>query len=541
VFNKQRAVAALSLTAMLVVAMAPATLAQTPSLAGLIHVTSHLIGETPPGSIETIARACSADGESTFVIESDGAVGSYPQNRSGPYQGHFQQTLAVTVDDGVVTSLVGQFSLDAGATTASGRFSLPEGAERQGECSEWQIPISNEDPTLVTEFRVAFHGVFDYEAFIESPDGSHIDTGSAWIAAECQDIIDRSNGCAMRRHMYVEFIDDSPEPTPPQSFEPTPMDTYGPTHEPPQSFEPTPMDTYGPTHEPPQSFEPTPQASFPYEPDPSPLPNDANGDGIHDSIGAGFGQFNDGLGNYGQIVNRNGNTLLVSPDSEGVHIWVLNWNSSQPVELFVCGYSLFVDPGSEAVVACGSLRTHVLSGRAVVSLDGGITRITLPAGVTAIVDASPSGGYTVQHLDGTSAIEITVNGTTSTVRQGATTTVQSWRFTGYNAPLVNTPSINVAKAGQAIPLRWRLLDSAGNPVTNLQSAAVKVAHLECGLGTNPDPVDETATGRSGLLNLGNGNYQFNWSTSKTYANSCKVMHLDIGTGVTYQAWFRFNK
>ena len=83
------------------------------------------------------------------------------------------------------------------------------------------------------------------------------------------------------------------------------------------------------------------------------------------------------------------------------------------------------------------------------------------------------------------------------------------------APVDNPPAFNVANAGQAVPLNWQIIDANGVPVTDLSSVKVSVTTLACDLGTTPDLAEETAAGKSGLQNLGDGYYQFNWKTPKT--------------------------
>jgi hypothetical protein len=122
----------------------------------------------------------------------------------------------------------------------------------------------------------------------------------------------------------------------------------------------------------------------------------------------------------------------------------------------------------------------------------------------------------------------------------------TFNFTGFSSPVDNNNVLNSAKAGQAIPLKWRLTDASGNPVTNLLSTDVKVtvASLNCSLGTTTDQLEEYAAGSSGLQNLGNGYYQFNWKTPTNYANSCKTMTLDLGEGTLttpHTALFKFTK
>jgi hypothetical protein len=117
-------------------------------------------------------------------------------------------------------------------------------------------------------------------------------------------------------------------------------------------------------------------------------------------------------------------------------------------------------------------------------------------------------------------------------------------FRGFFSPVDNPGpynTMNVANAGQAIPLKWQLLDYAGNPVTNLIGVNVTAVTLTCSLGTTTDLLEEYAAGSSGLQNLGNGFYQFNWKTPTGYARSCKTMNLDLGEGTPRIALFQFRK
>lgn len=105
-----------------------------------------------------------------------------------------------------------------------------------------------------------------------------------------------------------------------------------------------------------------------------------------------------------------------------------------------------------------------------------------------------------------------------------------FNFDGLFAPIDRPNTMNVSKAGQAIPLRWRLTDYFGAPVTNLSSVQVTVSGVSCTLGTSLDLVEEVPAGSSGLQNLGDGYYQFNWKTPTSYAGSCKSLNLDLGEG-----------
>jgi serine protease AprX len=118
-----------------------------------------------------------------------------------------------------------------------------------------------------------------------------------------------------------------------------------------------------------------------------------------------------------------------------------------------------------------------------------------------------------------------------------------YNFSGFFQPVVDQPTLNTANSGQAIPLKWRITDANGNPVTDLAGVQLTAVNLACPLGSTLDQVEEYAPGSSGLLNLGNGYYQFNWATPKSYAKSCKTLKLDLGEGTNMDrtALFQFTR
>jgi hypothetical protein len=110
--------------------------------------------------------------------------------------------------------------------------------------------------------------------------------------------------------------------------------------------------------------------------------------------------------------------------------------------------------------------------------------------------------------------------------------VVSYVFSGLFAPIDRPNTMNVSKAGQSIPLKWRLTDALGAPVTDLGSVVVTVTGISCALGSTADLIEEVAAGSSGLQNLGDGYYQLNWKTPGSYAGSCKSLNLNLGEGAT---------
>ena len=125
-------------------------------------------------------------------------------------------------------------------------------------------------------------------------------------------------------------------------------------------------------------------------------------------------------------------------------------------------------------------------------------------------------------------------------------------FVGFQTP-VSDNQINVIKAGSAVPLIWQQFLAPNVPETNLTfCSSPNPAPGTCtapwvNLGTIPsacsgDSDNETtigASGNSGLQNLGNGNYQFNWKTTKG-STGCVVVVATFDSGlVVYPATFQY--
>jgi hypothetical protein len=119
-----------------------------------------------------------------------------------------------------------------------------------------------------------------------------------------------------------------------------------------------------------------------------------------------------------------------------------------------------------------------------------------------------------------------------------------YNFEGLFAPVDRPNIMNVSKAGQGVPLKWRLTNYLGAPVLDFNPTALGVAvtGLQCTVSATLDQIEEYA-GNSGLQNLGDGYYQFNWKTPGNYANTCKAVGLNLGEGTPRGplAYFNFKK
>jgi predicted outer membrane repeat protein len=114
----------------------------------------------------------------------------------------------------------------------------------------------------------------------------------------------------------------------------------------------------------------------------------------------------------------------------------------------------------------------------------------------------------------------------------------TYAFSGFADP-VRPNVVNVVNAGRTIPLKWRVTDASGNPISTLTSVIISSAAGGCNTGATGVSEPATAAGASGLQNLGNGYYQFNWKTSRGWAGSCRTLQLDLGDGQIHTAIFQF--
>ncbi|MBN2264779.1 MAG: PxKF domain-containing protein, partial [Candidatus Aminicenantes bacterium] len=115
-------------------------------------------------------------------------------------------------------------------------------------------------------------------------------------------------------------------------------------------------------------------------------------------------------------------------------------------------------------------------------------------------------------------------------------------FTGFMSPVDNQPAVNSAKAGSTVPVKWLVTDLDGTPIsdaasfTSLTSYSVNCESMGDAL---EEEVIEVYAGSSGLQYMGDGLWQFNWKTPKSYAGQCRVMVLNLADGGAHSASFRF--
>jgi hypothetical protein len=114
--------------------------------------------------------------------------------------------------------------------------------------------------------------------------------------------------------------------------------------------------------------------------------------------------------------------------------------------------------------------------------------------------------------------------------------VTTWPFGGFGPPVAAFPTVNSAKAGSAVPVKFRLggfygLDviAAGFPIS-IKVNCTTFAPLEMGVPT---------TSGDGLQ-FANGQYSYVWKTDKAWGGTCRDLVVHLIDGTTHRARYKFN-
>ena len=114
-------------------------------------------------------------------------------------------------------------------------------------------------------------------------------------------------------------------------------------------------------------------------------------------------------------------------------------------------------------------------------------------------------------------------------------------FGGFLAPVESSPAVNVAKAGRAIPLKFRLggdqglaILAAGSPISQ---------PVTCDLAPAGEQIETVAAAKAGGLTYDavSDTYTYVWATEKDWSGTCRTLRMTLSDGETYEAEFRFTK
>ena len=160
-------------------------------------------------------------------------------------------------------------------------------------------------------------------------------------------------------------------------------------------------------------------------------------------------------------------------------------------------------------------------------------QLTLPNGSVVPVDS----GDTIVPTVGSTTLTVTAIdalGNETTATRTFRTFDRPLVFEGFFSPLApDDPSdpqvLNVVKAAQAVPLKWRIYKADGTLVTSTAGITVRHRFVGCDSSAAQDEVDATeAPTVGGGLKFIDGQFQFTLKTQKSWSKKCGVVTVTYG-------------
>jgi hypothetical protein len=116
----------------------------------------------------------------------------------------------------------------------------------------------------------------------------------------------------------------------------------------------------------------------------------------------------------------------------------------------------------------------------------------------------------------------------------------NYNFSGFFQPVDNTPTLNVAKAGSAIPVKFSL---GGNQGLNIfQAGYPRMIPIACNGSLPTDPIEQTVTAGGSSLQYDStaDQYTYVWKTPST-ATGCVQFDLGLNDGSSHTFLVQYKK
>ncbi len=116
----------------------------------------------------------------------------------------------------------------------------------------------------------------------------------------------------------------------------------------------------------------------------------------------------------------------------------------------------------------------------------------------------------------------------------------TYAWTGFFRPVDNLPTMNVAKAGSAIPVKFSLSGNQGMGI--FATGYPRTVPIACDLGYQ-DTIEETVTAGGSSLSYDSLTDQYNyvWKTDKGWAGTCRQLQVKLIDGQVFTANFKLTK
>jgi hypothetical protein len=117
--------------------------------------------------------------------------------------------------------------------------------------------------------------------------------------------------------------------------------------------------------------------------------------------------------------------------------------------------------------------------------------------------------------------------------------IVSYGFNGFYRPVDNLPTVNVVKAGSAIPVKFSL---GGDQGLNIFASGYPASVSTGCSASATDAIEETVTagGSSLTYDAASGQYTYVWKTEKSWTG-CRQLQVKLRDGSSRWAAFSFTR
>jgi len=136
------------------------------------------------------------------------------------------------------------------------------------------------------------------------------------------------------------------------------------------------------------------------------------------------------------------------------------------------------------------------------------------------------------------------SGQTGLTNNAATDVEPDWQplvysFTGFFSPVNNLPTLNAARAGSAVPVKFSLNGDQGLDI--FATGYPRSQRMDCDTSAPLDTVEETVTAGSSSLSYDAvaDQYVYVWKTDKAWAGTCRQLMVRLNDLTEHVANFKF--
>ncbi len=115
----------------------------------------------------------------------------------------------------------------------------------------------------------------------------------------------------------------------------------------------------------------------------------------------------------------------------------------------------------------------------------------------------------------------------------------TWPWQGFFQPVDNLPTVNVVKAGSAVPVKFSVGGYRGLGI--IADGYPASTATSCSASAGTDLLEQVATPGASQLSYdaATGRYQLVWKTAKAWAGTCRTLVVQLADGSVHKAGFRF--